>query len=194
MEFAKPSDAETYTVINTHISVAHDSSALDATDYTTSINILLHSLFSQCSVTLSGISVPSSKDVYNYRAYLETLLTYEAGVSQTHLTNLFCCPNDWDFLAHKPPSDASNREYHARWKLTNKSSEIEMYLFNVPQVILPELLLQIKCRMSKNVFYVLSSNSDSTVFFKYVDPTLQVRHVKLSQTFHLAYAKALVEC
>jgi hypothetical protein len=107
--------------------VAHDGSALDHSDSTTVVNNLLNSLLTQCSVTLNGVSVFASKDFYNYRAYLETLIMYGHDASQTHLTSAFWSPDNEEFLAHNAPTDSMNRGYQSRWKLTGKSAEIEMY-------------------------------------------------------------------
>jgi hypothetical protein len=112
-------------------------------------NYILHSLFSQCRVTLNVVSVSSSKDLYNYRAYLETLLTYGQDASQTHLTSTFWCRDDRDLLAHNTTADTTNPGYQSRMKLTSKSAEIETYgrvhgdLFKVPLVLLPGVQLQI---------------------------------------------------
>jgi hypothetical protein len=63
------SDAGTYVELDIHPSIrrklmANDGSSLDTAANTTVINnLLIH--FSQCSVTLKGISVSSSKDRYN---------------------------------------------------------------------------------------------------------------------------------
>jgi hypothetical protein len=71
--FHIPRDSETYIDLDNHLSVrgklvAQDGSALDAGYSTFVVNNLLHSLISKCSVTLIGVSVSSSKDLYNYRA------------------------------------------------------------------------------------------------------------------------------
>jgi len=77
--------------------------------------------------------------------YFETLLTHVHDASQSHLTSALWHSDEGDFLAHNPPNDASNRGYQARWKITNKSAEIEMYvrvhgdLFNVPRLLLRRL-------------------------------------------------------
>jgi len=143
LEFDIPGDAKTYVDLDIHMSVlgklvAQDGSALEKTDNTTLVNNLLHSLFSQCNVTLNAVSVSSSQDLYNYKSYLETLLTYRHDASQSHLTNAFWNPDEGDFIAQNLPADTKNRGYQARWKLTYKNSEIEMHgrvsggLFNVP--------------------------------------------------------------
>jgi hypothetical protein len=67
---------------------AQASFVLDQTDSSTIVNNLLYSLFSQCSVTLNGVSISISKDLYNYRAFLE-LIAYGHNSSRNHLTNAF---------------------------------------------------------------------------------------------------------
>ena len=80
--------------LDIHMSVrgkllTRDGSALDPADNTAVVKNLLHSLFSSCSVTLNRVSVSSSKDLYNYRAYFETILTYGHDALQNYLTSAF---------------------------------------------------------------------------------------------------------
>jgi hypothetical protein len=193
LEFVIPGDAETYVDLVIHMSVlgklvAQERSALESTDNTTVVNNLLHSLFSQCSVSLNGFSVSSSKNLYNYKEYLETIINYGHDASHSHLTNAFWYSYEVDFSAHNPPNKATNRGYQTRWKLTNNTAEIEMCgrvhgdLFNVPRLLLPGVQLQIKFTKSKSDIYVMSAKADAT---------LHVKHVKPSPTIQLAHAKAL---
>jgi len=52
-----------------------DGTDLDASDYAAGTNNFLHSLFSQCTIALNGVNITQSGGLYNFRAYLETLLT-----------------------------------------------------------------------------------------------------------------------
>jgi hypothetical protein len=118
LEFHIPSDLETYVDLGIHLSVrgkllAHDGSTPDAADSTSVVNNLLHSLLSQCSVTLNEVSVSSSKDLYNYRAYLETLLTYVRDAADTHLTNASWYTDTGNFQAQAPVADTLNMGYQA---------------------------------------------------------------------------------
>jgi len=102
LEFVIPGEAETYMYLDIHMSVrgklmSQDDSALVPNDSTTVVDNLFHSLFNQCSVTLNVVSVSTSKDLYNCRAYHETLHTYGDDASQTHLTNAFWYPGEGDF-------------------------------------------------------------------------------------------------
>ena len=85
-------DSETYIDLDLKLYIKgklmkEDNTLLGDTDYTTGINNLLHSLFSQCSISLNGTQITQGTDLYNYRAYLETLLTYGSDAAESHLKN-----------------------------------------------------------------------------------------------------------
>ena len=78
IEFLIPGDSETYIDLDLKLYIKgkllkEDNTVLGDTDYTTGINNLLHSLFSQCSISLNGTQITQDTYLYNYRAYLETL-------------------------------------------------------------------------------------------------------------------------
>jgi hypothetical protein len=80
LEFAIPGDNEHYVDLNIHLMIKGKFTKLDGTvaldDRSTGVNNFLHSLFSQLNVTLNGVSITPSEDLYHYRSYFETLLTY----------------------------------------------------------------------------------------------------------------------
>jgi len=65
-----------------------DGTNLTDTDYTAGINNFLHSLFSQCRISLNGTQITQATELYNLRAYLETLLTYGNDAADSHLKTL----------------------------------------------------------------------------------------------------------
>ena len=77
-EFVIPGEAEIYVDLIIDLSVREvlverDRSTPDAAESTTVVSHLLHSLVSQCSVTVNGISRPPR--ISTKMAYLETVLT-----------------------------------------------------------------------------------------------------------------------
>jgi hypothetical protein len=64
-----------------------DGAVFDAKDYTAGVNNMLCSLFEQCNKSLNGTLITHSLDNYNYRALLETLLTYGSDAAESHFTN-----------------------------------------------------------------------------------------------------------
>jgi hypothetical protein len=80
LEFLIPGDSNTHIDFDIKFYVRGklvSSSGKDValTDTTAVTNKLLHFLFSQCTVMLNGVLVTQSYEHYNYRAYLENLLT-----------------------------------------------------------------------------------------------------------------------
>jgi len=73
----------------------------------------------------------------------------------------------------------------------DQSSEIKMYrrihsnLFNMPQLFLGGVNIQIKFRKAKSNFYVLSSKSDARAVLKFSDATMYVKHMNLSTSIQL---------
>jgi hypothetical protein len=91
---SNPGDTETYVDLRIRLFVrgkltTPDGTDLEITDHTAFTNNFLHSLFSQCNVSLNDVSVTQTSDMYNYRAYLETLLSYGTDGSKSHLTNSY---------------------------------------------------------------------------------------------------------
>jgi hypothetical protein len=81
LEFLIPGDSDTYIDLHIKLNVrgkmfSSSGKDVDLTDTTAVANNLLHFLFIQCIVILNVVPVTQSPEHYNYRAYLETLLTY----------------------------------------------------------------------------------------------------------------------
>jgi hypothetical protein len=65
LEFVIPGDNETYMDLDIKLFIRGklingDGTDFDATDFTAGTNNFLHSLFSQCSISLNGVSVTSA--------------------------------------------------------------------------------------------------------------------------------------
>jgi hypothetical protein len=161
LEFIIPADYDTYVDLDIKLYIRgkftkFNGTALDATDHTASANNFLHTLFSQCNIALNGANITQSGDLYNYRAYLETLLTYGSDAATSHLTNGYWYVDVGDMLPCDPTKeDSSNKGFILRWERMKQGKEIEMYgrihsdICNVPKFLLPGVSLQIKFTKSK---------------------------------------------
>ena len=65
-----------------------DGSDLDADTDVGPVNLLMHSLFSDVSVSLNEKLVSPPTSMYPYRAYIENLLNYEPAAKESHLTGV----------------------------------------------------------------------------------------------------------
>jgi len=102
MEFLIPAEHDTYIDLNIKLYVrgkltTADGKDLDSTNFTVTANNLLNSLFTQCLITLNGTTITHTSDLYQYRSYLERLLTYGRDAATSHLTNSFWYPDSGDF-------------------------------------------------------------------------------------------------
>ena len=81
IEFVIPGDSDTYVDLDLKLFVkgklqTEDNTDLPETDYTAVVNNLLHSLFSQYTIYLNGTRITQATELYPYRAYIETLVSY----------------------------------------------------------------------------------------------------------------------
>jgi hypothetical protein len=170
LEFVIPPDNETYIDLNCQLYVkgqlvGPDGAALDEKDYTAGVNIFLHSLFSQCNVSLNGVSITPSSDNSNIRAYLETLLTYGYDAAESHITNAYWYRDTCDLLPCDTTTDetaTTNKGFVRRWELQKKSKVIEMVgrlhsdIRNVATHLLPGVRVHIKLIKAKPEFYLMN--------------------------------------
>ena len=159
LEFLIPGDKENYIRLDIQLYVRGklvlgSGNNVDVSDHTGGTNNLLHSLFSQCTVVLNSTTVTQSSEHYNYRLYLETLLTYGTNAAATHLTNAYWYRDTGDMLpcdpAAKSVTATTNREFITRWDRLSASKGLQLFgrlhsdLFNVPLVLPPGVSLQIR--------------------------------------------------
>jgi len=132
LEFFVPGDNE--TCIDQDIKlyvrgmlIAADGNDLDTSDFTAGTNNFLNSLFSQCSISLNGVNITPASELYSYRSFLETLLTYGSDASNSHLTNAYWYLDEGDDLAGDPTSaDIKNKGFVKRWERQKQSKVIEL--------------------------------------------------------------------
>jgi len=158
-----------------------DRSALDSKVFTAGSNNCLHSLFSQCTIALNGVNIKQSGDLYDYRAYLETLVTCGSGAALSHLTNSYWYKDDGNMLPCDPTKSAkatTNAAFVARWNRQKQRKEIEMYgrmhsdICNVSEFILPGVGLQTKFTKARPIFYLINTDADSRTIFKFRETKL----------------------
>jgi len=130
LEFFIPGDSETYIEqdIKPYVRgkiIGADGKDLDASDFTAGTNNFLNSLYSQCSISLNGVNITPASELYPYRSYLESLLTYGSDAENSHLTNAYWYMDEGDVLAGNPTSDSiKNKGFVKRWERQKQSKII----------------------------------------------------------------------
>jgi len=144
------------------------------------------------------VNITQSVDLYNYRAYLETLLSYGIDVAISHLTNSYWYKDVGDMMPCDPTkAESTNTGFIDRCNRQKQSKEIEMYgrihsdICNVPKSLLPGIKLQIKFTKDKPSFYLMNTAADSKTTFKFLDAKLFVRRIRANAQTPLAHEETL---
>jgi len=58
-------------------------------DLTAVTNNFLHTLFSECNITLNGVTITQTREQYHYRFYVEIIMNYGTDVSASSLSNAY---------------------------------------------------------------------------------------------------------
>jgi hypothetical protein len=183
--------ANTYLFVEAQV-VADDDTALDAGADVGPVNLWMHSLFSDVSVSLNEKLVSPPTSLYPYRAYIETLLSYGPAAKESQLTGVM-----WykDTPGHQYKRTTDNKGFTSRKALTAQSKSVQMMgklhldLFCQEKYLLNHVNLKIKLRRSRDVF-ALMADAD-TYKIKIKDLTLFVRNVQLSPGVRMGHVKAL---
>jgi len=144
-------------------------------------------MFSQCNVTHNGKDVTQSNEHYNYRSYLEIILTYGTDGTASHLTNTYSYldtgemqPCDSMVETH---TATAYEGFIARWTRLSGSNNVQLFgqsntdLCNVPLFLLPGVKLQIRLTKARPTFYLMNKNADFKTIFKFFDSNLLGRRV-----------------
>ena len=150
------------------------------------VNLLMHSLFSQVSVTLNGKLITDSTPTYPYRAMIETLLNYNKESKESHLQTQFYYKDTAGGMDENDPTSTANKGLRDRASLTDLSAEFELMgpihsdIFNQENVLLPGIEVKIMLERTKSSFALMSSNSTPDYCIKILDAILYVRELTCS--------------
>ena len=158
----------------------------------------LHSLFNKCSLTLNGASITQKMDLYQYRSYLETLLTYGIDAATSHLTNAFWYLDKSYLLPRdsiKPES--KNKGFIDRWIRIKPSKDVRLLsrlqsdICYVIPYLLPRFKLQIKLTKDKRTYYLMNTNTDSPSRYQFLEVYLLVNRVLRNPAYLISHNTTL---
>jgi hypothetical protein len=136
-----------------------DDTALDAGADVGPVNLWMHFLFSDVSVSLNEKLVSPPTSLYPYRAYIETLLSYGPVAKESQLTGVM-----WykDTPGHQYNRTTDNKGFTSRKALTAQSKSVQMLgklhldLFCQEKYLLNHVNLNIKLRRCRDVFALMA--------------------------------------
>ena len=186
---------ESYIILKCQI-VKGDDSALVAADNVGPVNNLLHSMWTQVSVSLNGHEV-EKLDHYPYRAYMSMLTSYSKEVLDTR-GELIGWARDtaghWNdtSLVTSGNDAGKNLGFQKRatpFKLSNVVTlvgRIDSDVMNQGRDIPPDTLIQLKLSRSSNDFVLMSSTANASYKLKLLHAELMVARDKLAPSLHKA--------
>ena len=180
--------ANTYPFVEAQI-MDDDDTALDGGADVGPVNLWMHSLFSDVSVSLNENLVSPPTSLYPYRAYIEILLSYGPAAKESQLTGVM-----WykDTPGHQDKRTTNNKGFTSRKALTAQSKSVQMMgklhldLFCQEKYLLNHVDLKIKLR---DVFALMADADNYKIIIK--DLALFGRNVQLSPAVRMGYVKAL---
>ena len=163
------------------------------------VNNWLHSLFSQCDVSLNNTLVSPSENTYAYKAYLEDLLSYDRGAKKSQMTaNMYYRDSSGHFEEVK--GDIKNSGMIVRRSLTSKSQEVSMMgklhvdIMNMSRYLLNGVDVKIRLVKSKDSFSLMANCPEGICYTSVLTHvSLFVRKCKLNPAVMLAHNAALTK-
>jgi hypothetical protein len=183
--------ANTYLFVEAQI-MKDDDTAFDGGADVGPVNLWMHSLFSDVSVSLHENLVSPPTSLYPYRVYIEILLSYGPAAIESQLTGVM-----WykDTPGHQDKITTDNKGCTSRKTLTAQSKSVQMMgklhleLFCQEKYLLNHVDLKIKLRRSRDVFALMADADNYKITIK--DLALFVRNVQLSPAVRMCHVKAL---
>jgi hypothetical protein len=180
-----------YFFVEAHI-VNIDGSDIDADTDVGTVHLWMHSLFSDVSVSLSEKLVSPPTGMYPYRAYIETLLSYEPAARESQLTGVMWCK---DTPGQQDKRTTDNKRFTSRKELTVLSKSVQMmgklhlYLFCQDKYLLNHVDLKINLTRSRDAFALGADAANYKIKIKEIG--LCMRKVQLSPAVRMGHLKAL---
>ena len=203
IEFEIPGAGEEYTDLrNTLMFVRlrvtkRDKSNIEDATVVAPTNLFLQALFSQVDVYLNGTPITTASDMYPYRAYFETLLSYGEDAKKSQLTSsLFYKDDPHRFDSLTTTGDRVNSGFVKRRSFIEGSKQLDMIgrihsdLFFQERYLLNQVNVKLRFIRSRDAFALIEQDENRIVI---EDMVLYVRKVKLSGSMLMAHADKFKE-
>ena len=134
----------------------------DVTDFST-VNLFPHSIFSQVDLEVDGVNLASQDNLYPYKAYLETLLTYGHDAKFSHLTTSHFMK---DTANHFESGLDGNIGYINRQKYVKGSKLFDFCInphidfFHTPRLLPSGVCMKLKLVRTNDAFSILSKTTE----------------------------------
>ena len=154
-------------------------------------NNVLHSLFSDCTVSANGLKISNANRNYAYKSFIETEFSHNKDAKNTWLA----CQG---YSYEENPGTLSTAEVNRRKTLVRQSAECTFYgkiavdFFTCDRHLLSGVTLRIAFRRSIDDFVIMSDDAAKQYKEKIVEANLYVRKMTLNGTVVSAIEKTLL--
>ncbi|CAF1074855.1 unnamed protein product, partial [Brachionus calyciflorus] len=175
----------------------------DLKDTVSTVNNLLHSLFSQIDVTLNNTNLESTNNTYPYKAYITNLCNYGEDLKKSYLqSSLFYKDKNGKSTAQMenlnvdPYLDHNRGFFERREKFRRRDGSLELIgkphldILNTDKYLINNVELGFKFNRSKGSFCLLAQ-ADSTYFIEIEKAILFIRKVTINPSIVVAHALTL---
>ena len=148
------------------------------------VNLFPHSIFSQVDLEIDGVNLSCQDNLYPYKAYLETLLTFGLDSKGSHLTTSHYAK---DTAHHFNDFDDKNKGYIERKKDVSGSKSFDFCIsphidfLHTPKVLPSGVQMKMKLSRSNDSFSILSK-TDEDLHLKIENLTLFVYRMQPSES------------
>ena len=154
-------------------------------------NNVLHSLFSDCTVSANGLKRSNANGIYAHKSFIETAFSYNKDTKNTWLA----CQS---YSYEENPGAFSTTEVNRRKALVIQSNEFTFYgkvavgFFTCDMHLMSGVTLRIAFRRSIDVFVIISDDAAKHYKVKIVEANLYVRKMTLNDDAVSANEKTLL--
>ena len=203
IEFAVPGSNEltmdlskSYIIVRAQITKADDTAPLAAAEVGP-VNLTLHSMFSNVDIELGGKMISDPNGLYPYRAYIETLLSYNKEAQETQLqSEMWYKDTAGKMDAKKCVAETTNKGLSDRATVFTTGTEVEMLgrlhadIFHQNRSLPSNLSLKVKLTPSKDKFVIICDGGE---LYKMVikDARLFIHTFELTKALALAQEEAI---
>ena len=153
------------------------------------INMLPVALFNNVEVSFNGLMVSFvSSPISNYKAYLETILSYNELSARTHLAGSRFKIDDVGKFGATTTSAKTNQEARLKWFAKSNAADFSIPLasdiLRMDRYLMDRIALDIKLSRTNDQFLITQDKDDAKNYFVKVDKlVLVVRHIGLKQSY-----------
>ena len=140
---------------------------MDANDEVGPINLTLHSLFSEVDIKINDTLISSTNNMYAYRAYLETLLSYGEDTKHSQLTASLYYKDDATHLDDANPTQAAanaglkkRRSFFTNGRTVELLGTIHSDLFFQDRLLPSDIGFRMRLIRNKDAFCLMSSTQN----------------------------------